>query len=483
MIRGVVMANEHTVVGGDSHGELSIDNILQINVSKTKLEAIILITGPVDEEWMSTDNIIYALNKKGIVFGIDRDKIEEVVQNNIFNQDIVIARGKPAINGEDARVICSFDSKPGVLIPGIIEKDGKIDYKTLNKIHNVKADDLLIEIVPPTEGTEGTDVYGNEIVAKKGNPVAIKKGKNVRESENGLKIYAAKDGEVYFKDNAIYVNEVKTINGNIDNGTGNIQFNGKINVKGNVKSGFKVEAEGNIEIFGVIEGAILSSGGNITVHGGIQGNNQAYLYCLGDFKAKYVENANIKSEGNVEAGAILHSNVTAKNRITASGKKGLIVGGNIRAGKDVRANILGSNMGTATTIEVGIDPEKKDEYEQLRAEITGTEQNIENSKKIIDLLNKMLKRQKLTEDKNDLLAKSLNTYEVLKEKYNTLIKEMQILSEKLQSTKGGKIHAHIIIYPGVRTIIGSSVRQIYDEIHNSTLYVKDGEITIGPYEA
>ncbi len=476
------MANEHIVVGEGSYRELSIDNILQINVSKTKLEATILITGPVDEGWMSTDNIIYDLNKKGIVFGIDKDKIEEVVQNNIFNQDIVIARGKPAINGDDARVICSFDSSPGVSIPGIIEKDGRIDYKTLNKIHNIKAGDLLIEIVPTTEGTEGTDVYGNEIAAKKGNPVTIKKGKNVRESENGLKIYAAKDGEVYFKDNTIYVNEVKTIDGDIDNETGNVQFNGKINVKGNVKSGFKIEAEGNIEIFGVVESAMLSSKGNITVHGGIQGNNQAYLYCLGDFKAKYVENANIKSEGNVEAGAILHSNVIAKNRITASGKKGLIVGGNIRAGKEVRANILGSNMGTGTIIEVGIDPEEKDDYEQLKAEIIGVEQNIENSKKIVDLLNKISKMQKLAEDKKDLLIRSLNTYEASKEKYNTLVKKMQILSEKLQNTKGGKIHAHVIIYPGVRAIIGSSVRQIYDETHNSTLYIKDGEITIGPYE-
>ena len=239
----------------------------------------------------------------------------------------------------------------------------------------------------------GTDVYGKEIVAKKGNPAIVKAGKNVKESEDGLRIYAAKNGEVYFENNIIYVEETITINGNIDNKTGNIKFNGKININGNVRSGFMVEAEGNIEVFGVVEGAKLISKGDIIIHRGVQGNNQAYLYCLGNLKSKYIENASINSAGNVEADVILHSNVIAKNMITVSGRKGLIVGGNIKAGKEVIANILGSSMGTSTIIEVGIDPKEKANYEQLKKEILDIEKNIENTKKAITLLNKMSKQQ------------------------------------------------------------------------------------------
>jgi len=339
-----------------------------------------------------------------------------------------------------------------------------------------------MEIIPPTEGFNGVDVFGNEIIAKKGREVLIKKGKNVVESEDGLKIYASKDGEVFFKDGTIFVDEVISIDGNIDNETGNIQFNGKINIKGNVKSGFKVEAEGDIEVWGVVEGAMIVSKGNINIHRGVQGNNQAYLQCSGNLNAKYLENVTVKCGGNVESDAILHSSVTTKGKITVLGKKGLIVGGDIKAGYEVRANVVGSSMGTITKIEVGIDPEEKSLYEELKSEILNIEKNIDSSKKAIEVLNKISKKQELNNEKQDLLIKSLKTYKVLKAKHDTIAKELYNLSEKFNESNNGKIHAATTIHPGTKVIIGSSSRQIYDELSNCTLCIKNGEVSIDPYE-
>lgn len=463
--------------------EILIDSRLQVNVSKDKLVASISMTEPMGGKVLTVEDIRQALKEKGIIFGIDQNTIEEVVEVNIFNENIIIARGKPPIDGEDAKVIYTFSKEDDALVPGpILDEGGRIDYKNLDRIRNVKADDLLMEIIPPTEGISGTDVYGNEIPAKPGSPANIKRGKNIRESEDGLKIYAAIDGEANFENNTIYVSEIITIDGNIDNETGNIKFNGKVNIKGTVKSGFKVEAEGDIEVFGVVENATLISKENITIHRGVQGNNQAYLHCLGDFKSRYIENANVRAAGSVEADAILHSNIIAKNKVVATGKRGLIVGGSIKAGEEVRANILGSNMGTSTIIEVGIDPEEKDRYESLKAEIAEMEKNIDNTKKAIDLLTKMSKQQKLTKERENLLVKSIKTYEVLKKKHSSIAEELLDLSEKLQQSNSGKIHSSVIIYSGIRAIIGNNVRQIYDTLHNCTLYVKDGEIVIGPYE-
>lgn len=460
--------------------EILIDSKLHVYTNKNKLETVILLTQPIGGKVLSASEIVQRLKEEGIVFGINKEKIEEVVENKIFNQKIIVAEGKLPINGDDGKIIYNFDDE--LEGPSIVEKDGRIDYKNLNKIRNVRTDDIVIEIIPPTEGISGMDVYGHEIISKKGNPIFVKKGKNVRESEDGSKIYASKDGEVYFSNNTVYVDEVITISGNVDNETGNIQFNGKVNIKGNVRTGFKVEAEGDIEVFGVVESATLISKKNITIHRGIQGNNNAYLHCLGDFKSKYVENANIRSAGNVEADVILHSDIIAKNKVIVKGKKGLIVGGSIKAGEEVRANIIGSNMGTNTTIEVGIDPEEKDKYEHLKSEIENIEKNIESSKKAVDLLTKMSKQGELVKNKQELLIKSLKTYEVLKQKKNLIMEELEILSEKLHDNKNGKIHSSVIIYPGVKVIIGNYVRQIYDLLNNTTLYIKDGEVTIGPYE-
>lgn len=461
--------------------EFLIDSNLQIDVSKNKLEVTILLTEPSGGKILSATEIVDNLNKNNIRFGIINRKIEEVVNRQVFNQPILIAQGKAVINGEDGQIIYPFNDETASRNT-IIDEDGRIDYKNLNRIRNVNEGTLLVEIIPPTEGINGMNVYGNEIIAKKGKEVLIKKGKNVVESEDGLKIYAAKDGEVHFIDGTIYVDEVININGDIDNETGNIQFNGKINIKGNVKSGFKVEAEGDIEIWGVVEGATLISKGNIIIHRGVQGNNQAYLQCSGNLNVKYLENVRVKCGGNVESDAILHSDVTTKDKIIVSGKKGLIVGGDIKAGKEVKANVIGSNMGTITRIEVGIDPEEKKYYEQLKVEMLNIEKNIDSSKKAIELLNKISKKQQLTNEKQELLVKSLKTYKVLNAKYDDITKELQELSARFKEPNNGKVHVATTIYTGVKVTIGSCSRQIYDELSNCTLYIKDGEVSIGSYE-
>jgi len=461
--------------------EFLIDSNLQINISKDRLEATILLTEPSGGKTLSTSEIIDTLNKNGIKFGIIDKKIDDIVNNNIFDIPVTISKGTAPQSGEDGQIICNFNDETES-INVIIDEQGRIDYKNLDKIRNVNKGTLLIEIVPSKEGLNGIDVYGNEIIAKKGREVFIKKGKNIVESENNLKIYAAKDGEVHFTDDTIYVEEVITIDRNIDNETGNIKFNGKINVKGNITSGFRVEAEGDIEVWGVVEGATLISKGNIIIHRGVQGNNQAYIQCSGNLKTKYLENVTVKCDGNIESDAILHSSVVAKEKVIVSGKKGLIVGGDIKVGNEVRANVVGSTMGTLTKIEVGIDPEQKKYYEQLKSEIQNIERDIDNSKKAIELLNRISKQQKLNNEKQDLLIKSLKTYKVLKTKHDTITNELQDLSLKLKESNNGKIHVITTVHPGTKVIIGNSSRQIYDELSNCTICIKNGEVSIDQYE-
>ncbi len=461
--------------------EILVDSTLELEVSGDALEARVLLTEPLGGKKLSPTEIIDILNTKGVKFGINNKKIEELSNKDIFNTYIVIAKGTSPIDGMDGYIVYNFKEENDSA-NSVIDAEGRIDYKNLNKINNVNIDTLLLEIIPPTQGVSGIDVYGKEILPKKGKDVSIKKGKNVHESEDGFKIFASKDGEVHFVDGSIYVDEVKTINGDVDNVTGNIQFNGKINIKGNVKSGFKVEAEGDIEIFGVVEGAKLISKGNIIIHRGVQGNTQAFIHCLKDLTVKYLENANVICDGDVVSDAILHSNVTTKGKITVLGKKGLIVGGEIKAGNEVRANIIGSNMGTITNVEVGINPDEKNRFELLKTEMITIEKNIDNSQKAIEVLNRMSKKQELNSEKRELLIKSLKTYNVLKSKQDSVSKELLELSERFENSGNGKVHAVKTVYPGVKIIIGNNSRQIYDELSNCTLLLKNAEVSIGPYE-
>lgn len=459
--------------------EFLIDSYLKINTSKNKLETIITLVEPSGGKVMTPVEIVNNLNENGVKFGINNAAIEEIVNNEIFNKPIIVATGKEAVAGKDGEIIYIFNDKKNK--KATISEDGKIDYKNLDKIRNVKKGDLLVEIIPPSEGINGIDVYGNEIVAKKGKEVFIKKGKNIKTSEDGLKIYADKDGEVNLIDGKLYVNEVITIDGNVDNETGNIKFNGKVSVKGNVKSGFKIEAEGNIEIFGVVEGSTLISRGSIIIHRGVQGNSQSNIQCIEDLVVKYLENAKVKCYGSIKADAILHSDVTARGKIEVCGRKSLIVGGNIKAGQKINVGTIGSNMGTVTEIQVGIDPEEKFYHEELKLEIQNIEKKMDSSKKAIELLDKLSKKQKLDKEKQKLLDKSLNTYKVLKVKHSKLSEKLQELSEKFKDQNSGRIYASKIIYPGVNIVIGNHSKRIYDDMSSCLLYIKDGEIVNGTY--
>lgn len=460
--------------------EKLIDGDVLIDVSKDGLQAYLMITEADGGKDITMEEVKLKLEEKNIAYGVDHEQILNIFENRLFDKKVLIANGQESQDGEDGKVKYHFHQgkkhKPKAL------EDGTVDFKDLNLITNVKSGQLLIEIIPPTDGVPGIDVFGKEISNKKGKKIKIAKGKNVVENEEGLKIYAATDGQVFLKNGKIEVSKVYEVPGDVDTSTGNIKFNGKVVVKGNVKSGFSVDADGDIEVNGVVESSTLIAKGNIILNRGVQGNNQAYLECSGNLIARYIENSTIKCLGNIEADCILHSNVVAGLNIIVSGKKSLIVGGHIRSGEEIRAKIIGSHMGTATNLEVGIDPNERIKYEEINEEIGEIEKNLSNLKKTIQLLTKLEKESNLSRNKKEILIKSIKTNEYLQDKHSILSEEKEALEFKMQNLSRGKIHVSGIMYPGTKITILNAVRHVYDEISNSTLYRKEGEVVIGPYE-
>ncbi|SES68033.1 hypothetical protein SAMN05660297_00219 [Natronincola peptidivorans] len=460
--------------------EKLIDGEALVEVSRDKLEAYITIKEAVGGKDISIEEAKKILVDHGVIYGIDEAMISNIIQSKTFDNKILIAKGQKPQNGENGKLVYHFDVDKQHT-PQLLE-DGSVDFKHLNLINNVKKGQLLIEVIEPTDGIPGKNVLGEEISCLKGKPAKIIKGKNILEKDDGLKIYAAVDGQVFFRDNKLEVSQVYEVPGDVDHSTGNIKFNGKVVVKGNIMSGFTVDADGDIEVNGVVEGATLIAKGSIVLNRGVQGNNQAYLECNENLISKYVENSQIKCLGNIEADCILHSNVTAKGNVTVSGKRGLIVGGQIRAGEEIRAQTLGSHMGTVTIIEVGIDPDDKSKYEAIKVEITEIQKNLMNLKKTIELLNKMSKDGKLPKSKEEILIKSLKTFEYLKNKHTNLNNELKNLELKMEGSSKGKIHVSGKLYPGTKITILNAVRHMYDELSHTTLYRKEGDIVIGPYE-
>ena len=144
------------------------------------------------------------------------------------------------------------------------------------------------------------------------------------------------DGHVSFTGGKLNVYPVYEVRGNVDNSTGNINFVGKVVVKGNVLTGFEIKAEGDIEVEGVVEGAKLEAGGNILLKRGAQGSGRGVLICQGSLVSRFIENCTVEAGGDIIADAIMHCSISSKSSIELKGRKGLLVGGNTAARNDTR---------------------------------------------------------------------------------------------------------------------------------------------------
>jgi uncharacterized protein len=259
-------------------------------------------------------------------------------------------------------------------------------------------------------------------------------------------------------------------------------------VHGDVKDGFKIHTGADLIVRGVVEGADLQVEGNLTISGGVTGNDKAHIRCKGDALIKYIQNATVEVNGNLSVKqSILHSKVTCDHTITVAGAKGMIVGGPVIARRELTAAVIGSKLATPTEIIVG-------EQVDLRVEIMSADEELREIEKKIDKIRKSLfhlkaeadkKGGKFPEDKKEMqtwiaraLVKLTHDAKVVSQKKNELeIKQAVFLKEKPIP----RINASYKIYSGVKVTINRATLNFSDEqllsfIKYCSLIETDGEV-------
>jgi len=457
-----------------------IDSKYEVTVSADLMEAYIYVHPPVGGRQLDKEDVYKALEEKNIKSGILNDEIDKLVNERIYNSRVLIAKGKPAINGEDAKIEYKFNISQDKKV--FIADDGRVDYKELSLIKNVNKGEILATMIPSTKGTNGENVYGKEIKAKDGKQIKMPKGKNVEVSEDGLQLISLIDGEVKIVDNKISVFPVYTVQGNVDNSTGNIRFIGKVVIKGNVLTGFTIDADDDVEVFGVVEGAVINSRGSIILHRGIQGMNKGKLVCEGDLIAKFIENSNVYAKGNIQTDAIMHSTVYCGKKLEVQGRKGLIVGGEIKVSDEIKAKIIGSPMATITEVEVGVNPDVRKKYDKLKLDKDKNSENLKKLTQAVDMLTKLSRKEELSNDKRELLNKSILLKLQTQKALDDLEKEIKEIAEYIEDIPNGKIKVENVVYSGTKITIGSSSMYVRDQMQYVTFYRTSGEIKIGSYE-
>lgn len=455
----------------------AIDAQVFTQVSKDRIHAWIMAIPPINGGADLTEDIINThLAESEIVAGINTSVINEICKNKKYFYIFEIATGEYVIHGKDGYVVDKFPRKNIINIRE--DENGNLNYKELNNVRSVHKDEIISEVYYPIEGKDGMRVDGKVISAIQGKEPKIPNGKNIAFNEDKSMLIAEKDGELLFKDGVFMINELLTIENDVDNASGNINFAGNVLIKGDVREGFSVKAEGNITVLGTAEGASLISAGDIILNHGMTGGGKGTIKASGNIKSKFLENCTAYARGIVEVDQVMYSEISGGESVVISGRKGSVTGGKIIAGKSITANIIGAanNSYLKTEVVLGCTPD-----------MIKRQSNITNSlKEVSDKLFKISQDINYIEENIDHMNEErISKLEKLKiqQKFMRLQKEnlernLEELTEEMEETAKTCKFKCKTLNPIINFKIGDNTYTLNKQLEECTLFRKNDSVVL-----
>lgn len=430
---------------------------------------------------LSTFELKNLIEQNGVKYGIIEKNIEIALKARLYCMDILVAKAKLPVNGSDAEIVYSFNAEK-TLKPTMSE-DGSVDFHKLDMIESVKEGQLLATLIPIDYGEPGKDVYGNMIRPKKVRNKRLRHGKNIHLSDDKLQMYSDVSGNVTLVNDMVFVTDTYTIEGDVGPSTGDIDYDGAVEVKGNVITGYTVKATGDITVNGAVEGAMLISEGKIVLKRGMQGMGKGVMEAKGDVISNFIESATVKSGGAIYTDAIMHSNISANGDVIVNGKRGLIAGGSVKTTTKIETKVAGSTMGTQTELEVGFDTTLGEKYRNIEKHIDQMTDEKDSIVKNLKILQKRMQTKgKLEPEKMKLIKEGTERIKVIDQTIEEETEEYERIDEEMQRTSdGGKVRVENIAYPGVKIVISNISTFVHTETHRCTFIREGADIRVKSY--
>lgn len=441
--------------------EYCIRNGSYVRVSDDGMSAWIYLVPPgEDEEIFSRGRIVLFIKQYGVLKGFHESNISAIAKKRVYEREILIAKGLDPKAGADGYYEYFFDTE--VNKSPVIREDGTADYSAMSQLTNVSQGDLIAEYHPAVMPTPGYDVYGNPITLVNTKELPGLRGQGISNTKEKNKYYADKNGRIVFSDGHIDIKEFYDIYGDVDYITGKVEFFGDIHITGDVLPGVVIRASRNVIIDGVVEAAKVFAGGNITVKKGIKGKQHSFIAARGDVYADFIEYATVHAGCNVRSNAFLDSEVYAGEKVYAEGRRGIILGGNVRGLLGVEAMIIGNEAEIPTIVTSGYTEDDFAKYYSASQK----ENEVKHEISIIaDRLSELIRDRRLGREvdsaKTDLILVELNEkkdfYFQELDKARTEKEDVELV---IQKGKGSYINALDRIYKGVRVCIEGEILSI-----------------------
>lgn len=462
-----------------------VDEAVRVEISQDRMLGVISFTEPENGgKTLTFEQVSSKMKDVGVVSGINKELIEELINNKQYNHKYLVARGKPPVHGEDGALELYFNTNEEEIasLKPKENEDGSVDFKNLDLIQTIQKDQLLAKITPPTLGEPGENVLGKAIRPTKGKVIRLPKGKNIYTSEDGLSLYASIEGQLIYELGRINISETYVVEGDAGIATGDIDFMGNVIVRGNVESGFTIKAGGNIEVQGFVEEATIIAGNDILLRHGIQGKDRGKLVAGGNIVAKFIQNSKVETRGSLYTEAIMHSHVEAGDSVIVEISKGLIVGGTVQATNQISAKIIGSPMSTATTVKISMALSMQHRYNEVQADLTKMRQQLEQVEKNISFIHdKLAKGEPIPKARLERVKPMIALQKQLSTETDNLQKEYISLSAMLKDYKAGAIRVSDVMYPGCKVVMGTLVKHIREDLKYTRFYILDGDIKVDTF--
>lgn len=418
-----------------------------VRISYDEMEVYMLLPEPrLDEEYVVA-LLTQALEEKGINTGINMERLQSMIDDQLYNTEILVAQGTQPVDGIDGyydyNFNPNFDRKPKVL------PDGSVDYWSVHSIEAVVAGQVIAVYHPAIEGKDGVTVKGKILTHKHGREQMPIKGKGFERMSDNVTYTASMDGKIEMQNDRIVILPVHELLGNADLTGGNIDFRGDIVIHGNVEGGVVIRATGSITIDGVVEACTLEAGKDIILRSGMLGGNKASVKTKGNITAKFFEFTRIECDGDIHADVLMDCDVLCKGQVILNGSHGSIIGGKVHAIQGIVVSTLGNDAEKKTEVFVGAGI---DVYSRLRVLEKKIDVTREELNKIEEGLHQfdVLQRERGVNYANDprrtalLRAKIKDAATLASDESEA--KKLQVLAE---GARGACVAVIKDVYPGV----------------------------------
>jgi uncharacterized protein (DUF342 family) len=286
--------------------------------------------------------------------------------------------------------------------------------------------------------------------------IPLKAGNGIFHNKQTGVMYATKNGYASLDGDALNISESLVINEDVK--FKNIDFLGKVEINGDVRDDVHINAVKGIKISGTVGACHLKSDGDIEFER-INGKNRALVICGGNLKAKFIYNASIEAQGDIEI-EIEAVDSLLKSRGNISG--GTVTGGECHALNKIELNRGGSPKDVSTLLKAGFDFFRTDMIDALEKNIRQIEDRIREIDRMLgpdqtisDSIpeKRKEKAEQFSKEKKNLLA-SLEEYK----------EQIRKLSKPRHPKTPPQIIINDVLYKGVRLIVDNLEELSFEEI-------------------